>query len=322
LKARRNPLVWPLAFTILTVFVAVLGWFVLPDLVGPQEVSHTLRVTSEPAGALILVNGADTGRVTSESGVVEVPIRGHEEDEISVELRLTGYSAAQATLVLGEEQPSPIELILQQVMRSLTVSTEPTGATIQLDGEEVGRLTPLDLEVSAADEHELVIDKAGFVPQTIKILPGEEVSTDGIVLAPVGRPGTLLVRSSYPVSIVRGSRSLASGSVSPSVELMPGRYEVNLVAPEVFLNRTVTAEIRQAETTTIDAPALGKLSVRAFPGNCTLTVDGIATEAPPFDNKAIVVGQHVFQFEWPGMTREYTEEVVLGETKYLIGRSR
>ena len=313
LRERRNPLVWPLAFVILTVVMGILGWFVLPGVMGPQEVSYALRVTSEPAGALILVNGADTGRVTSESGVVEVPIQGHEEDEISLELRLAGYSTAQATLVLGEEPPSPIELTLQQVMRSLAVSTEPTGATIQLDGEEVSGVTPLDLEVSAADEHELVIDKAGFVPQTIKILPGEEVFTDGIVLSPVGRPGTLLVRSSYPLSMVRSGRALASGSASPTVNLMPGRYEVSLVASEMFLNHTVTVEIRQGETTTIDAPALGKFSVRAFPGNCRLTVDGIATEVPPFDSKPIAVGNHTFQFEWPGVTKEYTEEVVLGE---------
>ena len=322
LKTRRNPLVWPLVFTLLTVVVVSLGWFVLPDLMGPREVSQTLRVTSEPPGALILVNGADTGRVTSDIGVVEVPIQGKEEDEVSVELRLAGYSSAQATLVLGEEPLSPIELTLQQVMRSLSVSTEPTGATIHLDGEEVAGVTPLDLEVPAADGHELIIDKAGFVQQTIKILPGEEVSTNEIVLSPVGRPGTLLVRSAYPLSVVRGGRSVASGSASPSVKLMPGRYEVSLVARDVFLNRTVTAEIKQGETTTIDAPALAKFSVRAFPGNCTLIVDGIATEAPPFDSKAIVVGQHTFLFEWPGATREYKENVVLGETKYVTGRRR
>jgi hypothetical protein len=103
---------------------------------------------------------------------------------------------------------------------------------------------------------------------------------------------------------------------------MPGRYEVSLVAREVFLSQAVTAEIRQGETTTIDAPALAKFSVRAFPENCTLTVDGIATEAPPFDNKAIVVGKHTFLFEWPGATREYKENVVLGETKYVTGRRR
>ena len=84
LQAGRNPFVWPLVFTVLTVFVGLLGWFVLPPLIGPREVSYALRVTSEPAGALILVNGADTGRVTSESGVVEVPIRGKEEDAVSV----------------------------------------------------------------------------------------------------------------------------------------------------------------------------------------------------------------------------------------------
>jgi hypothetical protein len=102
---------------------------------------------------------------------------------------------------------------------------------------------------------------------------------------------------------------------------MAGRSVVTLYAPEVFLNRSVSVDIAEEEMTTIQAPPLGRFSVRAFPGNCTLTVDGITSEAPPFDNKPIIVGRHTFVFEWPdGQKRTYEEEVVAGEPKYLIGR--
>lgn len=318
---RANPLVWPLTLATLASLIGVLGWFILPG--GPREVSHTLRVFSDPPGAAIFVNGEDTGHVTNEEGVADIPIEGHQNDEISMELRREGFSSAKAKVVLGIEPPLPLDVTLELITGTLSIVTEPAGASVHLDGVEVAGVTPLELEVSRHEEHEVIIDKAGFVRRTMKISPGQDLPSDVIVLSREGKPGTLLVKSLYPVAILRGGRTLAAQSGSPAVKLMAGRSEVTLYAPEFFLNRAITVDIREEATTTISTPALGKFSVRAFPGNCTLTIDGITSETPPFDNKPIVVGQHTFQFEWPGGAKKvYTEDVALGETTYVTGRSR
>jgi hypothetical protein len=297
------------------------GWFFLPRFTGPREISHTIRISSEPSGAAIFLNGQDTGRVTIAQATVELPIQGYMQDAIALELRRDGFSPATATFSLDAEPPPPIDLRLESLAMAFTVTSDPPGAWVQIDGVRLEAVTPADVEISPDDGHELVVGKSGYTPRTFTIDPGGELPSEVITLAAIGKPGTLRVRSDYPLSLRSEGRTLASPSNAPTIELMAGRSTVTLYAPEVFLNRSVTVEIAEEETTTIQTPPLGKFSVRAFPGNCTFTVDGITSEAPPFDNKPIIVGRHTFVFEWPdGQKKTYEEEVVPGEPKYLIGR--
>jgi serine/threonine protein kinase len=317
----RRPFVLPAVLGVLVAGLGVGGWFFLPRFMGPREISHTIRISSEPPGAAIFVNGLDTGRVTSADATVELPIRGYPEDKIALELRRDGFSPATATFSLDADPPPPLDLRLESLARTLVVTSDPPGAWVEIDGARLEGVTPVELEISPGDHHELVVGKSGYTARTFAIDPDGELPSEVIALAAIGKPGTLRVRSDYPVALRSEGRALASASNAPTIELMAGRSVVTLYAPEVFLNRSVSVDIAEEEMTTIQAPPLGRFSVRAFPGNCTLTVDGITSEAPPFDNKPIIVGRHTFVFEWPdGQKRTYEEEVVAGEPKYLIGR--
>jgi hypothetical protein len=173
-------------------------------------------------------------------------------------------------------------------------------------------------------EHELVVTKEGYESWSGTLGPDEELPSDPIVLAQVRQPGTLVVQTSYPLSLrASGGGSLAGVSMRPSVKLGVGTRQVTLYAPEVFLNRSVSVRIREAATTTINAPGLGKVSVRASPGNCKVTISGVPAEAPPFNNKDIVEGTHQFVFEWPdGRRDEQTHEVRAGRPVYVTGQVR
>ena len=319
--ARRRPFVWPAVFAVLVVALSVGGLLFLPRFIGPREISHAVRVSSDPPGASIFINGEDAGRVTPAQGTIDLPIQGYDQDEIIVELRKDGFAPARAMLNLATEPPPPVQLRLESLARVFTISSQPPGAWVELDGARLDGLTPMDLELSPVEDYQLTVGKPGFTSQTVQIQSGGELPEEPIILSPASKPGTLRVRSTYPLSLRGEGRVLADVSGLPAAELKIGRHTVTLYAPEVFLNRPITVEIKEGETTTVDAPPLGKFSVRAFPGNCTFTVDGIVSEAPPFDNKPIIVGQHTFVFEWPGGQRKvYEEGVVLGEPKYLTGR--
>jgi hypothetical protein len=89
----------------------------------------------------------------------------------------------------------------------------------------------------------------------------------------------------------------------------------------VFLDRTVDVQVREGETTVTRAPALGRVSVRANPGNCTVSIDGFAAGAPPFMNREIVEGSHEFVFTWPGDLKDVQRVVVqAGKPSYVIGQ--
>jgi serine/threonine protein kinase len=308
----------------LLIALALVGWYLLPDVMGPQEVAHRVQVVSDPPEAAILINGQDRGLSTGPDGRVDVPLEGLEGDSFTIELQREGYSSVSTVLTLGAEPPPPIELSLEPLPIKMRVVTRPTGASVELDGRALPGTTPFDIELDPREDHQLVVTKDEYMSQTLTLAAGEEIPSDEIVLTPVTKPGTLVVTSTYPLSVLTmGGSTLAEGTANLSIRMGPGRHQITLYAPQVFLNRQLTVEIREADQTAIEAPTLGRVSIRAQPGNCQVTINGIPAEAPPITNQKIVAGTHTFVFEWPnGRRDEQTEEVRAGRQSYVTGTAR
>jgi serine/threonine protein kinase len=314
--------IWALVFVALLGIAGGLYWMFLREPPGPVSVSHVLTVYSDPPGASISLNGRPTGLVTDEDGV-ELPVTGFVDDSVLVEMRLEGFEPASSDVLLREVAPDPLEFVLARTVRTFELRTSPPGATVRLDGKAVEGVTPLVLELSKNGDHEITISKDEYRSATLKLEGSQPLPEDPVVLQPLGRPGTFSVETTYPVGIRRGDSVLAPESLSPTVQLRPGTYELRLVATGVFLDRTVQVQIREAETTTIRAPALGRVNVRANPGNCTVTINGISAGAPPFMNREIVEGSHEFVFTWPGDARDVQQQrVEAGKPAYVIGQRR
>lgn len=271
-----SPFVKVVAGIVLVALLAVVGWLVLR----PRE--YAIRISSEPPGASIIVNGQNEAGLTNADGPVEVIVEGRKGDEVFLELHLAGYVSIRESFTLDTEPPPPLKLTLEPLPRKLEVVTDPPGATVHLDGQEIAGTTPMELELAPREEHELVISKEEYTSQSFTIGPGEELPSDVITLSAIKKPGTLAVRSSYPLSVLSsGGRGLVESASNPSLRLEVGRHQIVLRAPEVFLNRTFKVEIREAATTSLEAPGLGKFSVRALPENCSLTINGLVSEPPP-----------------------------------------
>jgi hypothetical protein len=241
---------------------------------------------------------------------------------VAIELRQDGYRPVVEEWSLSSERPAPYSPTLEPLTREMEVVTDPPGAGIALDGVELEGFTPTAVELTLVDEHELVITMEGYESRALTIAPEEDLPSSPIVLEQLLKPGTLVVETPYPLSLrTRDGRSLAGTSMRPSASLSVGRHQITLYAAEVFLNRSITVEVREAATTTFTAPALGKMSVRASPGNCKVSISGVSAEAPPFNNKDIVEGSHTFLFEWPdGRRDEQTHEVRPGHPVYVTGQ--
>jgi hypothetical protein len=269
-------------------------------------------------GAAITLNGRPTGLVTDEDGV-EIPVSGLVSDSVLVEMRMDGFEPASADVVLGATPPDPLEFVLAANVRKLELQTSPAGATVRLDGPE--GVTPLALELPSGGEYELTFAKADYQTATLRVREGEPLPAGPLVLTALGKPGTFALESPYPVTIRRGASELVAATPSPTVTLRPGSYELRLMAESVFLDRVVPVEVREGETTTVMAPALGRVNVRANPGNCTVAINGISAGAPPFMNREIVEGSHEFVFSWPGDVRDVQRvEVQAGKPSYVIGQ--
>ena len=307
--------IWALVIVVLLGLAGVLYWLLLREPPGPQPVSHTIQVRSEPPGAAVYLNGVATGLVTTQDGDgdgVELLLAGMTEESHAVEVRLEGFESASSDIMLMIDPPVPIEFVLTPTTRLFELRTVPEGATVELDGETIDGVTPMTLELSD-DDHEIRLSRTDYRSTTVEIASGQPLPSRPVELTPLGRPGTFRVQTSYPIAIHRGEREMAAASTSPSVQL-------RLWAPDKFLNRSVQVSISEATVTTHQAPPLGRVNVRANPGNCILTIDGMPAGAPPFMNREVVTGQHEFVFTWPGnVTDVQTVTVGSGQPAYVIG---
>jgi serine/threonine protein kinase len=318
-KALAAP-IWALVVVVLLGFGGGLYWMFLRGAEGPKPVAHTLRVYSDPVGAAITLNGRQTGLVTDEDGV-ELPVSGLVNDSVLVEIRMEGFETASADVALGVAAPDPLEFVLAPTVRSFELQTSPPGASVRLDGKPLEGVTPMSIELPTDGEHEITFTKAEYQTATLRLRANEPVPPGPVVLTALGRPGTFVVESSYPVSVQRGASELVPSSTSPSVQLRPGSYELRLVSESVFLDRVVQVQVREGETTTFQAPPLGRVNVRANPGNCTVSINGVSAGAPPLMNREIVEGSHEFVFTWPGEVRDVQRvDVQAGKPSYVIGQ--
>ena len=102
----------------------------------PSFAPGALTVTSDPAGATILLDGQDTGQLTPHTfAELEAAVYG-----VSVHLDGWVTTPAQKTVEL---RPLDVRLVEFTLSRTgLAVTSDPTGARILIDGLDTGLLTP------------------------------------------------------------------------------------------------------------------------------------------------------------------------------------
>jgi len=290
--------------------------YLLRDRGGPPPtLASRLAVRSRPPGAAVLVDGKDTGLRTD--GQVELPASGR----VVVTLRKPGYRDAVRTLTLPLRQDEELVLDLAASEARLPVITDPAGAAVSLDGRRLAGTTPLDLTLDPTAEHRLAFSLDGHRPKQMVLAPGELPAEVRVALEPAGPLGTVAIASSYPLEVTWRGRVLAQGQASPRVSLPAGRQTLSLASPGVFLRSTLTLEVKPGGESSISAPGLGKVSIRANPDNCQVYIDGSFVDYPPIIEKPVAAGTHSVSFRWAdGPRHEESFEVARGGVAFVTGR--
>ncbi|MFP6817647.1 MAG: PEGA domain-containing protein [Pseudomonadales bacterium] len=194
----------------------------------PQIVSGDLvpdwaqvTITSIPAGAQILVDDISTGQVTP--AVVEVGSGEHE-----IRIRSPGHkSHRQRILVAALDTISLPEVTLQQADALMTVTSNPAGAGVTLNGRFQGA-TPLELAVKSATSYRVQVFKAGFAPEhrSASVRSGEERS---IHLKLTRLTGKLVVTADPPTAqLLVDGRSRGSVNQTLTLPTVSHRIEIKL----------------------------------------------------------------------------------------------
>jgi hypothetical protein len=192
---------------------------------------------------------------------------------------------------------------------------------VTLDGQKVAGSTPLDLTFEPAKSHVVTVSLDSYATQEITLEAGPAKSELRLRLEPAGPLATVTVASSYPIDVSWRGRSLAKGEVSPRVQLPGGRQVLSVVSPGHFVRAEVVVTAAPGGTASVDAPALGRVSIRANPDNCQVSIDGVFVDYPPILDKPVGAGSHVVSFKWPdGAETKEAVEVPPGKVAFVTGR--
>ena len=121
-----------------------------------------VQIASQPSGAKIFI---DEEMVGISPGPVEVMAGGH-----PIELRLAGHKVWRSHIEVRANQPRVLKpVVLEIADATVRLISEPSGAEV-LVGESYQGRTPITLELEPDASHEIRVSKAGYHPQTKRIL--------------------------------------------------------------------------------------------------------------------------------------------------------
>ena len=201
------------------------------------------------------------------------------------------------------------------------VVSDPPGASVSLDGRAVPGETPLTLALDPDREHVVRAQKSGFGAAERKLPAGSTTAELRLSLVPAGPMGSVALSAAYPVDVVFRGRALAKARTSAQLELPAGRQSLTLVSEKHFLRASVDVDVKPGSSVSVEAPALGRISIRAVPDNCEVAIDGIFADYPPILDRPVAAGVRTVAFKWPdGTRREEQVEVQKGVLAYVMGR--
>jgi serine/threonine protein kinase len=129
--------------------------------VAPTIVPGQLSVTSTPAGAQIQIDGQNDS-----TWATPFNLAGLNPGQHTLTISKPGYAAETRTIDVGSGSKSFVSVQLAQLAATVSVSSEPAGAAIWMDGKDTGRVTPAQFSVDRAGNHSFVFKKQGYLDES------------------------------------------------------------------------------------------------------------------------------------------------------------
>jgi len=148
--------------------------------------------------------------------------------------------------------------------------------------------------------------------------PPNETGSHAAAAASAAPQIAVSVEGAYAFAIFDGSRILSPAGTSHHVTVAAGR-RLRLVAPEYSLNQTVPIEENADRLVEIQAPALGRLTIRSSQETCAIKIGDRDLGYPPVNNVAIAGGSYQIDLVCPnGRNHSAFVNIVGGQSQRVI----
>lgn len=192
-----------------------------------QAATGTARVTSEPTGAKIFIDGSDTGQVTP-ALISNLEIT----KTYAIRVEKEGFDPSEKALRITspEEISIPFPLVLASGV--LNVISDPAGAAISIDGKLTGFSTPATLEkIPLGKDIRITLSKPEYedFEQVINLSSAKPQKLAAKLKGIVAQTGRLVI-SSVPSGAAIAINGVDSGKTTPATltNLEPKKYTVSI----------------------------------------------------------------------------------------------
>ncbi len=190
-----------------------------------------VTVTSAPPGALVLADGEEQGTTPAE---FELDSGRHE-----LEIRKAGFKTWRQNVEVEPATPLVLpEVSMRPSDGTLVVKSQPSGATVLVDGEYRGR-SPLRLELDPGRSYRVEVSQAGYKPATGSIrLRSGQTRTESFRLEAVTGEVNLQVAPDG-VELVLDGESRGAAPAQLELVAIPHRLEFRKAG---YVTQTVTVK--------------------------------------------------------------------------------
>lgn len=203
----------------------------------------------------------------------------------------------------------------------LEVSSDPSGASVSVDGQARGQ-TPLTLTGVEAGRHDVVISQGtSSVMRSVNVTGGATASVVAS-LAPPPPPAPVVgwasFDSSVDLQVMENGRMIGTTRAS-RLALSPGVHELDLVSDALNVRQASTVSIVPGRNTrTIVTLPMGSLSVNALPW-AEVWVNGEPVGMTPLANLSVTVGSHEIVWRHPTLGERRQVVLIKAQTPVRVG---
>jgi serine/threonine protein kinase len=132
-----------------------------PRPAAPAIVPGQLSISSTPAGAQIQFDGKNNS-----VWVTPFNLAGLNPGQHTLTISKPGYAPQTRNIDVGSGSKSLISVQLAQLTATVSVTSDPSGVAVWMDGKDTGRVTPVQLSVDKPGNHSFVFKKQNYLDET------------------------------------------------------------------------------------------------------------------------------------------------------------
>jgi len=180
----------------------------------PVIIPGQLAVDSTPQGAQVEIDGR-----TGQNWVTPFSLSNLQPGQHSITVSKAGYSTDTRTVEVTSGNRATAVVHLAQLMATLVVKSDPAGASIYVDGRDVGTKTPAQVSVDKGS-HVVLVRMLGYIDETMN---AQFVLGQTFNFAPTLRPlgNADSIKTVGKMSKLFGGKGVQAGQATLSIRTQP-----------------------------------------------------------------------------------------------------